>query len=131
MIALDVLEGGGGHRAGCGVAVGGRSPVAAVEVLALARGAKAERAGVIATLGYGRVLRAFDVGPRPLLVPYVGARIGYAYLDASYLAVAAELGVELFRGRGVVLGVSARPTALLGKDSQVGVEGGASLGLAF
>ncbi|HZJ64546.1 MAG TPA: hypothetical protein VFD36_13585, partial [Kofleriaceae bacterium] len=70
-------------------------------------------------------------GKRSSLNPYVGARLGYAYLDASYVAVAAELGVELVKQRGVLWTVSARPMGLLGSDSLGAIELGSSLGLAF
>ena len=90
-----------------------------------------ERAAVTVTLGIGSYSRAFGAGKRSSLNPYVGARLGYAYLDASYVAVAAELGVELVKQRGVLWTVSARPMGLLGSDSLGAIELGSSLGLAF
>jgi hypothetical protein len=58
-------------------------------------------------------------------------RYGYAYLEAHYFVVAAELGVELVKQHGVLWSVSARPTGLIGSASQAAVEIGSSLALAF
>jgi hypothetical protein len=89
------------------------------------------RAGVTATLGFGGYSKAFGSGHRTSMNPYVGARLGYAYFEASYFAVAAELGVELLKEHGILWTVSARPMALLGTSSQGAVEVGSSMGLAF
>ena len=86
--------------------------------------------GVVATLGGGTYSRAFGNGKRTMLNPYVGARVGYAYLDHNYFTVAAEVGVEVYKERGVLLSVSARPTGLIGRDSQGAIETGATLGVA-
>ena len=119
------------NRVGAGVAIGGRSPVSSFEVMAYASPEMTETTGMTATLGVGTYSKAFGGGQRSTLNPYVGARIGYAYFEASYLAVAAEVGVELVKQKGVLWTVSARPMGLVGSDSQVAVEVGSSLGLAF
>jgi len=131
LLGLGVLGQGRTSRLGGGIGIGGRSPVSSFEVMGYAAPTMAERAGVTVTLGIGSYSRAFGGGNRSSLNPYVGARVGYAYLQASYVAVAAELGVELIKQRGVVWTVSARPMGLLGSDSQGAVELGSSLGLAF
>jgi hypothetical protein len=131
LLGLGVLGPARGHRIGAGVGLGGRSPVTGLEVMGYAAPAMDERAGVTVTLGIGGYSRAFGSGNRASLNPYVGARLGYAYLQASYLAVAAELGVELVKQRGVLWSVSARPIGLVGSDSQAAVEIGSSLALAF
>lgn len=131
LLGLGMLGQGRGNRVGGGVGIGGRSPVSSFEVMGYAAPTMADRAGVTVTLGVGSYSKAFGSGHRSSLDPYVGARLGYAYLEANYLAVAAELGVELVKQRGVLWTVSARPMGLLGSDSQAAVEVGSSLGLAF
>ena len=131
LLGLGVLGATRGSRVGGGVGVGGRSPVSSFEVIGYAAPSMDERAGVTVTLGVGSYSRAFGGGNRSMLNPYVGARLGYAYLQASYVAVAAELGVELVKQRGVLWTVSARPMGLLGGASQGAIEVGSSLGLAF
>lgn len=134
MIGLGVVggpAGAGGSRLGAGVGVGGKGPVATLEVMGYADDGMATSAGVMATLGGGTYSRAFGNGTRTSLNPYVGARVGYAYLDHNYFAVAAEVGLELYKDRGVLLSVSARPTGLIGSDSQAAIEAGSTLGVAF
>ena len=132
LLGLGVLGQGSHHnRLGGGVAIGGRSPVSSFEIMAYASPTMDEKAGMTATVGFGSYSKAFGGGTRGALNPYVGARVGYAYLEASYLAVAAEVGVELVKQRGVLWTVSARPMGLLGSSSQAAVEIGSSLGLAF
>ncbi len=131
LLGLGVLGQGHGNRVGGGIGVGGRSPVSSFEVIGYAPATMDERAGVTVTLGLGGYSKAFGGGHRSAINPYVGARMGYAYLQASYFTVAAELGVELVKQRGVLWTVSARPMGLLGTDSQAAVEVGSSLGLAF
>jgi hypothetical protein len=131
LLGIDMLGHGRTSRIGGGVGIGGRSPVSSLEVMGYAAPTMAERAGVTVTLGLGSYSKAFGSGSRSSLNPYIGARFGYAYLEASYLAVAAELGVELVKQRGVLWTVSARPMGLVGGDSRAAVEVGSSLGLAF
>jgi hypothetical protein len=133
MIGLGVLGGGAasGRRMGAGVGIGGKGPVANVEVVGYAADEMDDQAGVMATVGGGMYSKALGGGKRVALNPYVGARIGYAYLSDSYFAVSAEVGLELYKQKGVLLSVSARPTGLIGADSQAAVEGGATLGVAF
>jgi hypothetical protein len=131
LLGLGMLGQARSNRVGGGVGIGGRSPVSSLEVMGYAAPAMNERAGVTITLGVGSYSRAFGSGNRSSFNPYVGARLGYAYLQASYLEVAAELGVELVKQRGVQWTVSARPIGLVGSASQGAVEVGSSLALAF
>lgn len=131
LLGLGMFGPARGNRVGGGVGIGGRSPVASFEVMGYTAPTMAERAGVTVTLGIGSYSKALGSGNRSSLNPYVGARLGYAYLQANYFTVAAELGVELIKQRGVQWTVSARPMGLLGSDSQGAVEVGSSLGLAF
>jgi hypothetical protein len=131
LLDLGVLGQTRSHRVGVGIGIGGHSPVAGLEVMGYAAPTMNERAGVSVTAGFGGYSRAFGSGNRSSLNPYLGVRLGYAYLEASYFTVAAELGVELVKQRGVQWTVSARPIGLIGTDSQAAVEIGSSLALAF
>ncbi|MBX3160535.1 MAG: DUF4349 domain-containing protein [Deltaproteobacteria bacterium] len=70
-------------------------------------------------------------GRRRTLNPYVGGRIGYGYLDAHNLVLQGEVGVELFKARNIIVDANARMTALLGKDSDLGVVLGGGATFAF
>lgn len=131
ILGLGMLGQSRSNRVGAGVGIGGRSPVAGLEIMGYAAPTMAERAGFTVTFGVGSYSKALGSGNRSSLNPYIGARFGYAYLQANYFAVAAELGVELVKQRGVLWTVSARPIGLFGGDSQGAVEVGSSLGLAF
>jgi hypothetical protein len=131
LLGLGMFGPARGNRVGGGVGIGGRSPVSSFEVMGYTAPAMADRAGVTVTLGIGSYSKALGSGSRSSLNPYVGARLGYAYFQANYFAVAAELGIELIKQRGVLWTVSARPMGLLGGDSQGAVEVGSSVGLAF
>jgi hypothetical protein len=130
-LGLGILGQTRGSRVGGGVAVGGRSPVSSFEVMGYAAPTMDSHAGVTVTVGFGSYSKAFGAGNRTSMNPYIGARLGYAYLEASYFAVAAEVGVELLKQRGIVWTVSARPMGLVGTNSQAAVEVGSSMGLAF
>ena len=105
--------------------------MSSLELIGYAANTMDEKAGVTVTLGVGGYRKALGGGNRSSLNPYLGARVGYAYLEASYLAVAAEIGVELVKQRGILWTVSARPMGLLGSDSKAALEVGSSVGLAF
>jgi hypothetical protein len=131
VLGLGVLGAVRTSRVGGGVGIGGRSPVSSLEVIGYAASTMDEKAGVTVTVGFGSYAKAFGGGNRASMNPYVGARVGYAYLQANYLAVAAEVGIEMFKQHGVLWMVSARPMGLVGSSSQAAVEVGSSLGLAF
>lgn len=131
LLGLGVLGQTTSHRIGAGVGFGARSPVAGLEVMGYAAPTMNERTGVAITAGFGGYSRAFGAGNRSAFNPYVGMRYGYAYLQAHYFVVEAELGVELVKQHGVLWSVSARPIGLIGSDSQAAVEIGSSLALAF
>jgi len=131
LLGMGILGQTASNRVGGGVGIGGRSPVSSFEVMGYSAPTMNEKAGVSVTLGIGTYSRAFGSGNRSSLNPYVGARLGYAYFQNNYFEVAAELGVELFKQKGILWTASARPMGLLGTDSQAAVEVGSSLGLAF
>ena len=131
ILGLGVLGTARGNRFGGGVGIGGRSPVSRLEVMGYSAPTMDTKPGMSVTLGIGGYAKALGGGNRSSLNPYVGARFGYAYLQASYVELAAELGVELVKQKGVLWTVSARPIGLLGSSSQGAVEVGSSVGLAF
>ncbi len=88
-------------------------------------------AAVIATMGTGAFSRSAGDGDGQWFNPFVGARMGYAHVGRSAFVVSGEIGVELFKSSGVALSASLRPSAFIGKDSQVVLESGSSLSLAF
>jgi hypothetical protein len=131
VLGLGVLGTAAGNRFGAGVGIGGRSPVSRIEVMGYSAPTMETRPGVSVTLGIGGYAKALGGGSRASFNPYVGARLGYAYLQASYVELAAELGVELVKQKGVLWTVSARPIGLFASSSQGAVEVGSSIGLAF
>jgi len=131
VLGLGVLGQATHHRVGAGVGLGIRSPVAALEIMGYAAPTMNERTGVAVTGGIGGYSRALGAGNRGSFNPYAGVRYGYAYLEAHYFVIAAELGMELVKQHGVLWTVSARPTGLIGSSSQAAVEIGSSLALAF
>lgn len=86
---------------------------------------------VIATLG-GAVYSDFlGGGTRQTLNPYLGLRLGYAYVDTSRFVLQGEAGVELFRSKYVVLDVGVRATGLIGKESDLALVSGGGVTIAF
>jgi hypothetical protein len=74
----------------------------------------------------------FGHGLRRWFNPYLGFRGGYAYFDASAFAAQAELGVELFKAKYVMVDASVRATAILDGDQvDGGLISGASAVFAF
>jgi hypothetical protein len=129
---FDLLGTTSASRFGGGVGIGGKSPISSLEVIGYAANdAMEEKAAVSVSLGFGTYSKAFGGGKGTSMNPYIGARLGYAYFDASFFTVAAEIGVELFKQHGVMWTVSARPMGLVGNDSKAALELGTALGLAL
>jgi len=95
-----------------------------------APGADASRA-VIATVGGAGYSDFFGRGRRRFGNPYLGFRVGYAYLDRSLFAVEAEAGVELVKGRLGVIDLGVRATGLVGKHSDAALVTGLGAAIAF
>jgi len=87
--------------------------------------------GVLATLGGATYSDFLGGGTRRTLNPYLGLRLGYAYLDTSRFALQAEAGVELFKAKYVVIDVNVRASGLIGKDSDFGIVSGTGITVAF
>ena len=129
-LALNVLGAATSNRLGVGIALGGRSPEAALELTGYAASSTSKTA-ITASAGIGGYSAAFGNGQRTTFNPYLGVRLGDAYVDASYFTAAVDLGVELIKRGGIMWTASARPTLLLGTNSQLAVEVGTSVGIAF
>jgi len=86
---------------------------------------------VIATTG-GAVYSDFlGGGRRRTLNPYLGFRLGYAYLDDHRFVVQGEAGVELLKSRNAVIDANVRATGLIGSSSDVALVAGAGATFAF
>jgi hypothetical protein len=88
-------------------------------------------AGVIATLGGAGYSDFLGGGKRRTMNPYLGMRLGYAYIDTHRFVVQAEAGVELFKAKYVVLDANVRATGLIGSDSDLAVVTGVGATVAF
>ena len=89
------------------------------------------RPSVIATWGGAAYSDFLGRGRRRVLNPYLGARLGYAYLDASRFVLQAEAGLELFKHRHVVVDASVRATGLIGSRTDAALVAGAGAVVAF
>lgn len=139
LLVSDVLEQGSTRETRVGAAIGvglattdpgGLIPTPMVEVAGYPSTAD-QGAGVTVTLGGAVYARSLGEGQRRWLNPFAGLRMGYAYLDSHAFAVAGELGIEILKTSGVAWSTSMRPYGLVGKDSQVALETGTSLSIAF
>jgi len=86
---------------------------------------------VIATLGGAMYSDFLGGGTRELGNPYLGLRVGYAYVDSSRFVVQGEAGVELFRSKYLVIDTSVRATGLIAKESDLGLVAGGGVTIAF
>ncbi len=86
---------------------------------------------VLATYGVGMYSDFLGRGRRRFLNPYLGARIGYGYLDYHAFAVQGQAGIELFKHKYVLVDVDVRATALIGDNVDAGLVTGASIVFAF
>lgn len=71
-------------------------------------------------------------GELPLLNPFLGARIGYAYRGESWFLLQGEMGLELLHLGHVIWDVHARPTGAFRKGAVgLSLEGGTGLVVPF
>jgi hypothetical protein len=94
-------------------------------------GGPVEGHAVLATYGVGMYSDFLGRGRRRFLNPYLGARIGYGYLDYHAFAVQGQAGIELFKHKYVLVDVDVRATALIGDTVDAGLVTGASIVFAF
>jgi hypothetical protein len=100
------------------------------EAEASAPGAAA-KAAVIATVGGATYSDFLGRGERRFLNPYLGLRLGYAYLDGGRFALQGEAGVELFKHAHVVIDASVRATGLIGGRNDAALVGGVGAVVSF
>lgn len=86
---------------------------------------------VLATYGGAFYSDFLGRGERRYLNPYLGFRLGYAYLDSSRFALQAEAGVELFKSKYITLDANVRGTGLIGARADAAAVLGASAVIAF
>jgi hypothetical protein len=122
-------------RYGGGVAIGLGLPRVTAELDVFAgpevEGGDDEDAAVLATVGGAFYSDHLGHGKRRFLNPYIGLRVGYAYLGESAFAVGGELGVELFKHRYVLVDANLRALGLLGARNDAALVGGLSTVFAF
>jgi hypothetical protein len=89
------------------------------------------KAAVVATFGGAGYSDFLGRGRRRLLNPYLGLRLGYAYLDRSLFVVQAEVGLELFKHKHLVIETSLRGSGFIGKDTDAALIAGSGVVVAF
>ena len=89
------------------------------------------RRAAIATLGGAGYSDFLGRGRRRFGNPYLGLRMGYAYLYGSRFAIQGEAGLELWKHRHALIDVNVRATGLIGARTDLGVVSGASAVIAF
>lgn len=136
--ALTLFDPGGRQRTrlGGGVAIHIIEPRFSLELdvfedAAASGDQPAENNALLATYGMAMYSDFLGRGRRKFLNPYIGARIGYGYLDYHALAVQGQVGVELFKHQYVMVDIDVRATALLGEQVDAGLVSGASIVFAF
>ncbi len=91
-----------------------------------------ESHAVIATWGGAIYSDFLGRGEREFLNPYIGFRAGYAYLDYHAFALEAEVGVELYKQKHMLIDANVRAAGFLGEDEfDSGLVTGASAVFAF
>lgn len=84
------------------------------------------------SLGLRTFSEYLGAGERTFLNPWLGLRLGYAYQDTSWFVTHGEVGLELYRGRYLVVESWARPGAWLKKgDARLSLEAGGGVSLPF
>ena len=91
----------------------------------------AEGHAVVATYGGAGYSDFLGRGKRRFLNPYLGARMGYGYLDRHAFILQGEAGVELFKHKYGLIDLGVRATAFIGKQFDAGLITGASAVFAF
>jgi hypothetical protein len=97
------------------------------------RGDGGDSRAVIATVGTALYSGYLGYGQRRYLNPYIGARAGYGYVsDAGGAAVAAELGVELFKHQYLLVDTAIRTVAFVREEgSQAALQGTLGVSVPF
>ncbi|HUS32505.1 MAG TPA: DUF4349 domain-containing protein [Kofleriaceae bacterium] len=97
------------------------------------RGDGGESRAVLATIGTALYSAYLGYGTRRYLNPYVGARAGYGYFDGTGgAAVAAELGVELYKHEYFLVDTALRALAFIREEgNQPAVQGTLGVSVPF
>ncbi len=91
-----------------------------------------EKRAVIATTGGAAYSDFLGRGKRQFLNPYLGGRLGYAYLDGHNFVLEAEAGIELFKHEFVMVDADVRLLGLFGEvGADMAVVTGGSVVVAF
>ena len=91
-----------------------------------------ESHAVIATWGGAIYSDFLGRGEREFLNPYIGFRAGYGYLDYHAFALQAEVGLELYKQKHMLIDANVRATGFIGEDdADAGLVSGASAVFAF
>jgi len=91
-----------------------------------------ESHAVIATWGGAIYSDFFGRGEREFLNPYIGFRAGYGYLDYHAFVLQAEVGLELYKQKHMLIDANVRAAGFLGDDEfDAGLVTGASAVFAF
>lgn len=78
----------------------------------------------VSTLGGAAYSDFLGHGERRFLNPFMGLRVGYGYLDSeSYFVAGAEVGLELFKTRWLLVETAVRALALVGESSTAALHG--------
>ncbi len=89
------------------------------------------RRAAIATLGGAGYSDFLGRGRRRFGNPYLGLRMGYAYVDSSRFAIQGEAGLELWKHAHALIDVNVRATGLIGSRTDLALVSGASAVIAF
>jgi hypothetical protein len=93
------------------------------------RGDGGDTRAVLATFGAAMYSSYLHDGRRRYLNPYIGARVGYGYLSGDGMpVVAAELGVELFKHKYLLVDTAVRALGFITDNAEAALN--ATLGVA-
>jgi hypothetical protein len=85
----------------------------------------------IATLGGATYSDFLGRGKRQFGNPYLGMRLGYAYLDGSRFVAQGEAGVELFKSKYALIDFNVRATGMIGSEGDLALVSGLGAVFAF
>lgn len=90
-----------------------------------------ESRAVVATFGGAAYSDFLGRGKNRFLNPYLGARLGYGYLEGSAFVLAAGGGIELFKHEYALLDASVNFVGFIGDEFDAAITGSLSAVIAF
>ncbi len=90
-----------------------------------------EDRSLIATMGGAAYSDFLGRGKRRFLNPYIGLRLGFAYLESARFAFAGGGGVELFKSEHLMVDANINVLGLLGEEFDVAAVASTSIVFAF